>query len=34
MITDQQFVGAARELFLTGYDTTTSTLRWVRDYIL
>lgn len=29
LFTDQQYVGAARELFLTGYDTTTSTLRWV-----
>ncbi|OQV22182.1 Cytochrome P450 1A4 [Hypsibius exemplaris] len=31
--TDQQFVGAARELFLTGYDTTTSTLRWAFLYV-
>ena len=29
LYTDQQYIGAARELFLTGYDTTTSTLRWV-----
>ncbi|XP_055328097.1 cytochrome P450 2J3-like [Paramacrobiotus metropolitanus] len=33
LFTDQQYIGAARELFLTGYDTTTSTLRWAFLYI-
>ncbi|GAV10016.1 hypothetical protein RvY_19505, partial [Ramazzottius varieornatus] len=28
LFTDQQYMGSARELFFTGYDTTTSTLRW------
>ncbi|XP_055328099.1 cytochrome P450 2U1-like isoform X2 [Paramacrobiotus metropolitanus] len=32
LFTDQQYVAAARELFLTGYDTTSATLRWAFLY--